>query len=422
MSAIPAQSGKHLKYFDDRKLYPEFIALLRRSKNVAFENMCRSVQLKIVQWLHDKHEVRAATWFSTHWTGEKGAWMLGLVGLNAAITNNGMESNWRDLKMDCRPLQWKLHLNEFLSALWVHLELKSANRMYQMTEYVDPYNFPSAPQPNCAIWDEVQRWNPDMLVSATLVDGNDARWKQFTESLQCEMRCSSDKLFVALQRMHVQGRIPFALRDIKKLHVPDSKFLYQRKSRDCMGDYIDEIQTIGIKYGEVLNQEPQVRMYCVEETLYYLESHHEVSVLSTPWSDIQHFKCTCPTCHRNGICDHAIIVSMLLNPGITVPPQYIRAVVVGRRKRGRPRADPTLAEPRKKINFDIITSLDPPTEPKSPEANEASGEDGEHGAPIASDGGREVRNCYILFHGVIHVQLFAGPAPGTTSTSTRSND
>ena len=94
-------------------------------RKCAFEDICPQVQTKLVEYLTSLGEARAATWFEHNWTGERGHWMLGYLGLNAAITNNGLESTCKQLKVRCSHRQGTTHVHHFLPEMFWFLEDKS---------------------------------------------------------------------------------------------------------------------------------------------------------------------------------------------------------------------------------------------------------------------------------------------------------
>ena len=92
----------------------------------------------------------------------------------------------------------------------------------------------------------------------------------------------------------------------------------------------------------------------ITELLDCLEGYHHVERLSRKWSDIQLYKCTCPTCHKYGVCEHALLVSMICDRNIKIPARYATTLVSLRRKRGRPKAgvrDQGDVLPRRKLHF-----------------------------------------------------------------------
>ena len=144
-TAIPAQTGKHKQYFTNKQNYYLFKDLLVRSRNCAFEDICPKVQIKLVQYLTSLDEQHAATWFENNWTGDRGRWMLGYLGINAAITNNGLESTWKQLKKRCSYRQGTTHLHQFIPAMFWFLEDRTMFARDRMEEQGDPHNFMSAP-------------------------------------------------------------------------------------------------------------------------------------------------------------------------------------------------------------------------------------------------------------------------------------
>jgi hypothetical protein len=49
------------------------------------------MQRKLVQWLHNLGELKAAIWFQTYWTGERGKWAKAHSVVGGTNNTNGTE-------------------------------------------------------------------------------------------------------------------------------------------------------------------------------------------------------------------------------------------------------------------------------------------------------------------------------------------
>jgi len=91
----------------------------------------------------------------------------------------------------------------------------------------------------------------------------------------------------------------------------------------------------------------------IHQVLDILESFHQVELLRHPWSKEQYYKCSCPDCHRDGVCDHSVMFSMFVEKNICVPARFVTTQVAKRRKPGRP-ADPRpQPKSRRRIEFGV---------------------------------------------------------------------
>ena len=72
--------------FKDRKFYD----LVLRIRECTYAEQGYEMQDKLVDWLREKGEGDAASWFQRYWTGErKGRWMLANGGIGMIANNMG---------------------------------------------------------------------------------------------------------------------------------------------------------------------------------------------------------------------------------------------------------------------------------------------------------------------------------------------
>ena len=98
--------------------------------------------------------------------------MLGYVGINAAITNNSLESSWNQMKIATKPVGYVLHVHSFLRALFWHLQDKTMSRSKELEDDPSADPFRSAPVPFPAQWHNVQMWKTSVLDCIKVVEGN----------------------------------------------------------------------------------------------------------------------------------------------------------------------------------------------------------------------------------------------------------
>ena len=75
----------------------------------------------------------------------------------------------------------------------------------------------------------------------------------------------------------------------------------------------------------------------ITEALEGYESFHVLEALPTRWSPIHRFKCNCRSCFTHALFHtHVLLASMVCDPKIEIPLQYVTATFQIRGKRGRP--------------------------------------------------------------------------------------
>ena len=88
----------------------------------------------------------------------------------------------------------------------------------------------------------------------------------------------------------------------------------------------------------------QVQEWDIKKVLRVLESYHKVDYLGdgSAWSEIQLYRCSCATCHRDCVCEHALLMSKIIDKRVKVPEKFDTTRVMERqvRKVGRPAKAP----------------------------------------------------------------------------------
>ena len=82
----------------------------------------------------------------------------------------------------------------------------------------------------------------------------------------------------------------------------------------------------------------EVRSWSIDKYLDVMESFRVVTRIKSPevkWGDIW-FKCSCKYCHIHACCAESILLSMILNPALKLPPKWSRMEPGDRKRRGRP--------------------------------------------------------------------------------------
>jgi hypothetical protein len=77
----------------------------------------------------------------------------------------------------------------------------------------------------------------------------------------------------------------------------------------------------------------------LETYLDIMDTAHVITRIDTKkdelWGDLM-FKCSCKTCFVKACCRESVIWSMVLNPGLKIPPKYAKLEPGARKRRGRP--------------------------------------------------------------------------------------
>ena len=82
----------------------------------------------------------------------------------------------------------------------------------------------------------------------------------------------------------------------------------------------------------------------LEEILDIMDEFYLLTRVPKKWSSLVHHKCSCVDSFRDGICHHAVLLAMIADDRIVIPPAYCKLHVAARRKRGRPAVDPEIVE------------------------------------------------------------------------------
>ena len=102
MTGIAAAGYHHVKYFEGvkaREDYDDFYEQVLRIKNIMIENFADHAQALLVAYIRDiLKQPRAAEWFETWWTGDRGRYCLAHAGYGGSNSNMGVEVDWRDVK------------------------------------------------------------------------------------------------------------------------------------------------------------------------------------------------------------------------------------------------------------------------------------------------------------------------------------
>jgi len=90
LTGISWQKKSHYKYFHnpDANYKPLYKMLVPATKCPSVP-LGEVVQRKLVQWLKDRIESRAAEWFKKYWTGDRGHYMLAHSEIGGTNNNNG---------------------------------------------------------------------------------------------------------------------------------------------------------------------------------------------------------------------------------------------------------------------------------------------------------------------------------------------
>ena len=89
---------------------------------------------RIVQWLDDVGEKKAAVWFRNYWTGERSTWDLGSAGIGCPNNNCGMESGWGRIRKAVCAGMASFTYQQFLTSFLVYETDQSMDNMSDLCQ------------------------------------------------------------------------------------------------------------------------------------------------------------------------------------------------------------------------------------------------------------------------------------------------
>ena len=147
----------------------------------------------------------------------------------------------------------------------------------------------------------------------------------------------------------------FKRSDLKEVIVSDQKWL--TSLRTSRGDEWEEAANEAReKYIKVMNNDAVVDSMSIEDMLGVLGAFHSVTLQTKPWSPFQDFKCTCPDSHKFCVCEHALLLTYIINPKMKVPDEFQNTKVAQRtvQIRGRPSRD---AQPARRLVLEDVVHV-----------------------------------------------------------------
>ena len=317
--------------------YDEFYPLLIRAMNCPWLSLAPIIQSKLVVWLRDKEQTRAAEWFERTWTGEKGHWMLCHSGYNAATTNNGLESTWRHLKQHTTNGSTSMHLPQFLVALHRYLNHLSEEKHFENKRAGPLYMFQSSPIETPGNWLDVQHWKSEAMFGMHLEKGSRDKFDEYVchfDRQDLLMGSRTARLYQVVARLKAEGEM-LNSKDIQKKIVPTQSFLKYLEGKKG-NDWLDPCNEARMQYVAVLrNAEAATADMSLEDVLRTMENFVSVERLpdDVRWSDNGAFKCTCADCHKYCVCEHTILMALVTNE-VEIPVKYILSTLPHRRPHG----------------------------------------------------------------------------------------
>ena len=121
------------------------------------------------------------------------------------------------------------------------------------------------------------------------------------------------------------------------LLMPTQKFLRQLMDMiDTACEPTGEFTMRAAKFQHMFMDNNMDSRDTLTEALEVYESFHVLEALPSRWSLIYLFKCNFLSCFTHASCAHVLLASMVCDPKIEIPLQYVTTTFQVRRKRGRP--------------------------------------------------------------------------------------
>ncbi len=98
LTGISWQKRTHFKYFKDPAVYRQFYKIVVKVTRCSSVELGSVLHRKLVLWLRENGEPRAADWFERYWTGDRGNFMKAHGGVGGTNNNCGIEGRWGGFK------------------------------------------------------------------------------------------------------------------------------------------------------------------------------------------------------------------------------------------------------------------------------------------------------------------------------------
>jgi len=186
LTGVSWQKKSHYKYFHNPDAnYKPFYKMLVPATKCPSVALGEIVQRKLMQWLKDRNESRAAEWFKKYWTGDRGHYMLAHSEIGGTNNNNGTESRWQAMqKAVCGNsgstarlsvatiipslLRYLTNISREQASYWardtkLRIEADKPSPGAQPVVSTAKYTFPSIPGPEREEWCLIELMHPQIL-------------------------------------------------------------------------------------------------------------------------------------------------------------------------------------------------------------------------------------------------------------------
>ena len=179
----------HVKYFEEvdaREKYDDFYEQVLRVKNIMIEKFAEHAQALLADYIRNVlKQPRAAEWFETWWTGDRGRYCLAHAGYGGSNNNMGVEVDWRDVKKLVPP---SATICVFTGALMQFISDLSDEHF----DFLAPWDglFPSKQELTKPIYDKIQDFHPNtLLYTIPMAWDNPQSDKRFEDLVDIVDRC-----------------------------------------------------------------------------------------------------------------------------------------------------------------------------------------------------------------------------------------
>ena len=322
-----------------------------RIKDCSYEEAGVKLQDRLCTWLADQGESEVADWFSQWWCGSiKGRWLLANGGYGLVANNQGMESSWRwernsisggrqvrvfrsDHKMILNVTSPQVALPIYIANMLKSLKAKSMEDDAQLMIMGHPNAFPSVPKASASDWTIMQSLSILTLRLTMAYRGSAQVWKTAVR----ELTDGVDDMRVLVRNLKEMERRVSPTSHAAVLLMPTQKFIRQLMDTiDTACEPTGEFTMRAAKFQRIFIDNNMDSRDTLTEALEVYESFHVLEALPSRWSPIHLFKCNCRSCFTHASCAHVLLASMVCDPKIEIPLQYVTTTFQVRRKRGRP--------------------------------------------------------------------------------------
>ena len=340
LTGIAWQKKSHGKYFDSQAIYAEWYKIVVRCIKCSSKALAIILQIKLVQWLRDHGEHRAAEWFQTYWTEKRGNYMLAHAGVGGTNTNCGTEGNWHGLKKEVCGTAGStsgLAVRVVVPSLVRFLSNKSKEQAsfwkkatkQRTNNYI--YNFPSLPLPIRSDWVRLDNMHPKTLFLSVCFGSIDTcgAWRDAMVALfyaAKEAQSLDSPLYEHIKALHEAGsaNLP-SRRSISHIIFPSSKYIAAREEVE-IGDLRAGMRDDLMKFNDMLeNPAGHFENYPEDDAEAYIavhESFYLLQPLGESWGKWTSWKCGCPDFFAAGCCAHSLVMTLLYNSAIEFPIKY----------------------------------------------------------------------------------------------------